>query len=114
MSKDKDPAVPVDITILDKDYRVACPASERESLERAARFLDAKMREIRHTGKVIGNDRVAVMAAINITHELLQLRAGQPQALPDDAVPASLEAEALMHRIEETLERCKPGQAELI
>ncbi|MEW5973221.1 MAG: cell division protein ZapA [Pseudomonadota bacterium] len=110
----EDTAVPVDISILDKEYRVACPPSERDALERSARYLDAKMREIRHTGKVIGNDRVAVMAAINITHELLQLRAGQPQALPDDAVPASLEAEALMHRIEETLERCKPGQAELI
>lgn len=108
-----DNAIPVDITILDKEYRVACPANERESLERSARHLDAKMREIRNTGKVIGNDRVAVMAAINITHELLQLRAGQPQALPDDAVSASLEAEALRHRIHETLDRCKPEQTGL-
>lgn len=108
-----DNAIPVDITILDKEYRVACPEHEREALERSARFLDAKMREIRHTGKVIGNDRVAVMAAINITHELLQLRAGQPQALADEALPVSLEAEALHHRVKETLERCKPDQPDL-
>ncbi|MEW5972413.1 MAG: cell division protein ZapA [Pseudomonadota bacterium] len=108
-----EPAVPVDITILDKEYRVACPESEREALERSARFLDGRMREIRHTGKVIGNDRVAVMAALNITHELLQLRAGHAPAMPDDALPASLELQALSHRIRETLERCKPAGTDL-
>jgi len=67
-------ATPVSVTVLDKEFRIACPPQERDSLIRAARHLDGKMREIRHTGKVIGNDRVAVMAAINLTHELLQLR----------------------------------------
>lgn len=106
-------AIPVDITILDKEYRVNCPESEREALERAARFLDRKMREIRHTGKVIGNDRVAVMAALNITYELLQLRACHAPSMPDDTLPASLEVEALGHRIRETLERCKPAGTDL-
>ena len=64
----------VTVHILDKEYCIACPEDERNNLESAARYLDGKMREIRHTGKVIGNDRVAVMAAINLTHELLQLR----------------------------------------
>lgn len=105
--------VPVDISILDKEYRVACPESEREALERSARFLDGKMRQIRHTGKVIGNDRVAVMAALNITHELLQLRAGHAPALQDDTLPASLEVQALGDRIRETLERCKPSGTDL-
>lgn len=105
---------PVDISILDKEYRVTCPPDEREALERSARYLDGKMREIRHTGRVIGNDRVAVMAALNITHELLKLRAGQPLPLIDEAVPASLEAEALLHRIHETLQRCKTDDAGLI
>jgi len=67
-------ATPVCVSVLDKEFRIACPPQERDSLIRAARHLDNKMREIRHTGKVIGNDRVAVMAAINLTHELLQLR----------------------------------------
>ena len=67
-------ATPVSVTVLDKEFRIACPPQERDALIRAARHLDSKMREIRHTGKVIGNDRVAVMAAINLTHELLQLR----------------------------------------
>lgn len=107
------PSIPVDITILDKEYRVACPPNEREALERAARFLDGKMREIRHTGKVIGNDRVAVMAALNITHELLQLRATRAPAMPDEVLPASLDAQALGQRIRETLERCKPAGTDL-
>ena len=67
-------ATPVSVSVLDKEFRIACPPQERDSLIRAARHLDGKMREIRHSGKVIGNDRVAVMAAINLTHELLQLQ----------------------------------------
>lgn len=69
-----DTPAPVSVTVLDKEFRIACPPQEKDALIRAARHLDGKMREIRHTGKVIGNDRVAVMAAINLTHELLQLR----------------------------------------
>ncbi|WP_339488851.1 cell division protein ZapA [Pseudomonas sp. EL_65y_Pfl2_R95] len=61
----------VNVQILDKEYCINCPQSERANLEGAARYLDAKMREIRSSGKVIGADRVAVMAALNITHELL-------------------------------------------
>ena len=59
------------VQILDKDYCIACPADERANLENAARYLDGKMREIRSGGKVIGADRVAVMAALNIAHEHL-------------------------------------------
>ncbi|TBU99331.1 cell division protein ZapA [Stutzerimonas kirkiae] len=61
----------VDVQIMDKPYCIACPPEERDNLENAARYLDRKMREIRSSGKVIGADRVAVMAALNITHELL-------------------------------------------
>ena len=61
----------VTLQILDKEYRIACPAEERDNLESAARYLNDKMREIRSSGKVIGADRIAVMAALNITHELL-------------------------------------------
>ncbi|GAB6388658.1 cell division protein ZapA [Stutzerimonas marianensis] len=61
----------VTVHILDKEYCIACPPEERSNLESAASYLDRKMREIRSSGKVIGADRVAVMAALNITHELL-------------------------------------------
>lgn len=69
MSKD---AKPVAVQILDKDYLVACPAEERDALTASAQYLDAKMREIRDSGKVVGGDRIAVMAALNMAHELLQ------------------------------------------
>ena len=62
----------VEVKILDKEDLVACPEEEREALERAARHLDSKMREIRASGKVFGTERIAVMAALNITHELLE------------------------------------------
>ena len=61
----------VTVHILDKEYCIACPEDERNNLESAARYLDGKMREIRSGGKVIGSDRIAVMAGLNITHELL-------------------------------------------
>lgn len=61
----------VEVNILDKDYLVACPEDQQDALRRAARHLDSKMREIRTTGKVLGTERIAVMAALNITHELL-------------------------------------------
>jgi cell division protein ZapA len=56
---------------LDKEYSIICPQEERSNLVSAARYLDGKMREIRSSGKVIGADRIAVMAALNITHDLL-------------------------------------------
>lgn len=62
----------VEVNILDKEYLVACPEDARSELEKAARHLDRKMREIRSSGKVYGTERIAVMAALNITHELLQ------------------------------------------
>ncbi len=62
----------VEVKILDKEYLVACPEVEQEALLRAARHLDSKMREIRSGGKVFGTERIAVMAALNITHELLE------------------------------------------
>lgn len=62
----------VAVTILDKEYLVASPEEEKRELEQSARYLDEKMREIRASGRVFGTERIAVMAALNITHELLQ------------------------------------------
>jgi cell division protein ZapA len=61
----------VTVHIMDKEYCISCPPEERSNLEGAAHYLDSRMREIRSSGKVIGAERVAVMAALNITHELL-------------------------------------------
>ena len=63
--------VSLDVTIMGREFRIACPENEREGLLRAVSFLDRKMREIRDTGKVIGIERVAIMAALNIAHDLL-------------------------------------------
>lgn len=64
----------VAVNILDKDYQIACPPSEREALRSAAAELDERMRSIRNTGAVVGLDRIAVMAALNLCHELQQLK----------------------------------------
>ena len=61
---------PVVIRILDKEYRIACDEGERDGLLASARIVDHKMREIRDRGKVIGTDRIAVMVALNIAHDL--------------------------------------------
>jgi len=61
------------VHILDKDYQVSCPSSERESLKEAAAELDQRMRGIRQSGTVIGVERIAVMAALNLAHEVLSL-----------------------------------------
>ena len=62
----------VSVRIMEKEYVVACPYDERSALLDAAEFLNSRMREIRDTGKVIGMDRIAVMAALNLAHEFLK------------------------------------------
>ena len=66
----------IDINILGREFRVACPEDEQESLLSAATYLDKKMREIRDQGKVIGVERIAVMAALNMAYELLSTQLG--------------------------------------
>jgi len=66
--------VSLDVAIMGREFRVACPEEEREGLLKAVTYLDRKMREIRDTGKVIGLERIAIMAALNITHDFLSAR----------------------------------------
>jgi len=73
MSNAAEPAR-VSVRILEKEYFVACPHDERAALLDAAEYLNARMREIRDSGKVVGLDRVAVMAALNLANELLRIR----------------------------------------
>ncbi|MEP5765751.1 MAG: cell division protein ZapA [Halieaceae bacterium] len=62
----------VSVNILDKEYQVSCPPEQEAELIVSASYLDKQMRSIRESGKVIGLERIAVMAALNISHELLQ------------------------------------------
>ncbi len=64
----------VAVNIMGKEFRVACPDHERDALLVAAAYLDRKLREVQASGKVIGTERAAIVAALNITHELLELR----------------------------------------
>ena len=65
-------AVPVEVKILGKDFLVSCPADEKEGLLDAATHLNGKMLEIKNSGKIVGTDRIAIMAALNITYEFLK------------------------------------------
>ena len=66
----------IEISILGRSYRIACEEGERDALMQAVAYLDDKMSEIKKAGKVNGVDRIAVMAALNIAHELLSTRLG--------------------------------------
>ncbi|MEW6676918.1 MAG: cell division protein ZapA [Pseudomonadota bacterium] len=68
----------LDVAIMGREFRVACPEHEREGLLQAVTYLDRKMREIRDSGKVIGLERIAIMAALNITHDFLSARPAEP------------------------------------
>jgi cell division protein ZapA len=80
----EDPVKPISVRILEKDYRIGCPEGEEEQLLAAARLLDQRMKEIRTGGKVIGTERIAVMAALNLAHDVLA--APQQQTAQADAV----------------------------
>ncbi len=64
----------VSLSILGKEYKILCTEDEQTDLIRSAQQLDLKMRNIRHNGKVSTNERVAVLAALNLTHELIQFK----------------------------------------
>jgi cell division protein ZapA len=91
----------VSVKILEKEYHVTCPAEERPALLDSAEYLNRKMREIRDSGKVIGLDRIAVMAALNIVNELLQAKGRDEGA--DSDLAARLKA--MRERVESALVR---------
>ncbi len=73
----------LDIKLLDRELRIACPEEERAELLDAVAYLDKRMREIRDAGKVVSVERIALMAALNITHELLTTKVGRGVDLSD-------------------------------
>ena len=72
---DRDSSRPLSVRILEKEYFVACPPEERAALLDSAELLNGRMKEIRDSGKIVGLDRIAVMAALNLAHEVIRLRA---------------------------------------
>ncbi len=66
----------VDVNIMGRDFTVSCTDEERPGLINAVNFLDKKMRDIRDSGKVIGVERIAIMTALNLSHELLNSKSG--------------------------------------
>lgn len=86
----------VSVRILDKEYQIACPVEERTALLDAAEFLNARMKEIRDSGKVVGLDRIAVIAALNIANELIAER--NEEKVPGEEV--SLRIREIRERVE--------------
>ena len=99
MSEDR--VARVSVRLLDREYQVACPAEERSDLLDSAEYLDAKMREVRDSGKVVGVDRIAVISALNIANELIKMRRN------GSSVDADLGAklQRLRERVEAALEK---------
>ena len=89
----------VTVRILEKEYHVACPANEKSALLASAELLNKKMRDIRESGKVVGLDRVAVMAALNLANELLETK-GQDAELKDIV---GLRIKSMRERLDEAL-----------
>jgi cell division protein ZapA len=92
---------PVSIQILDKEYLIACPPEEREDLQAAAVYLNARLREIREGGKVIGSDRLVMMAALNMANELSKSR-GREQRVNADV---GARVKNMRERVERTLQQ---------
>lgn len=87
---------PVTLEILDKEYRIACPQGEEDTLRASAHFLNRRIKEIRESGKAIGADRIAVMTALNLAHEYLTKEEQQQQ----NAAKLSSRYKALQERID--------------
>ncbi|MBX3689736.1 cell division protein ZapA [Dokdonella sp.] len=96
MSEDE----PVKVTILDREFHVACAPGERAGLLAAAHHLDDRMREMRNAARTVGIDRIAILAALNFCHELLESRSRESKG--EQALAEKL------HAINLKLERAFP------
>ena len=91
----------IEVTVLGRSYTVACGEGEREALMKAVAYLDAKMAEIKKSGKVVGSERIAVTTALNLAHELLRMR-GRGESADTDV---SQKIRQLRERVETALTR---------
>ncbi|MDH5358126.1 MAG: cell division protein ZapA [Gammaproteobacteria bacterium] len=74
---------PVSVSILGKEYQIACPEEEKDALLSSAQLLHKNMEQIRSTGKVVGLDRIAVMAALNLANEVISLKNNEGHDIED-------------------------------
>ena len=81
-----------------KEYRVACPEEEKDNLLASAKLLNDKLREIKQSGSVIGTERIAIMAALNMSHEILH-----SEALTTEQSDLNQRIDALSERINDSL-----------
>ena len=93
------------INIMGREFRVACPEDEQKGLLDAVDYLNRKMQDVRDHGKVIGLERIAIMAALNITHEYLSTRVGGAFDMA--------EIQRRMTRMEATIEQAMSEQNSL-
>lgn len=96
-------SAPVSVTISGKEYQIACPEEEKASLIASAAMLNDNMEQIRATGKVVGLDRVAVMAALNIANELIKLQ----NAEMDGSVHSDKKVEQMKEKINAFLDEVR-------
>ena len=105
--------VQLDVSILGRDYKVACRESERAELMQAVALLDGRMREIRDTGKIAAVDRIAVMAALNLANELLRARAA-PKASTEVAPIDDSRARRRIEHMQSAIDQLMAGQEKLL
>jgi cell division protein ZapA len=91
---------PLSLTIMGKEYKIACEPEERNNLIRSAQAIDEQMRKIRDSGKIVGPDRIAVMTALNLAHELRSTK--EQNAILTQNLNACMAK--MLHKIEKVLE----------
>ena len=101
-TRDAAKSEPANVRILDREYTVGVSEDERASLAAAARLLDARMREIRGGNKMVALDRLAVLAALNLAHEFMQLKTASEAR--------DREIARTVDEVERTLEQVLPGR----
>lgn len=100
-------AKPVKVTILGKEFHIACKEDERDDLMAAARYLDEKMRHIRSNSQISGLDRIAIMAALNIAHELTVAQRHN-QGENENSQSLTQQVQGMQQRIDQALQAAPP------
>ncbi|EIJ43491.1 hypothetical protein BegalDRAFT_2649 [Beggiatoa alba B18LD] len=94
--------IPVNLHILDKDYVIACPEEERETLLASADYLNKKVKEVRDGGKIVSTERIVVVSALNIIHEYFRYKQNheiESSSLKDKVVSLQSKIELALQEI---------------
>jgi cell division protein ZapA len=103
------PSEPVRVSILGKEYQIGCTAEERADLYASAALLDERMRVVRDAGRVVGADRIAVMVALNLAHEMIQSQRSLSQLEARTPERLNALADAVEKRLRETTRTAADG-----